>query len=281
MQNFREYLETRRHAYPAWGYTMLLVAVALFMGDELHAGERPAPSPPLTVEARKAIVPETGWTREWDEAGKGGPAEGVLAFQEKEIGYEQEDTLGRPVFITAAGEGPQALKTNFHNYASAMLPTTSSEISSDFGWRSAPCKGCSSDHKGVDFVPGNGEPVMSILDGLVTEAGWNGGYGYWVKIEHRVVVGETVEMWESVYAHMQKDSIPEEVFIGAVVEKGDLLGKVGNTGVSTGPHLHFELRIDGEHVDPLPLISPHETVSVRQYEFAGSGLVEELVIEYR
>jgi hypothetical protein len=281
MQNFREYIETRKHAYPAWGYTVVVVVVAVFMGDETHTRESPTPPLPLTVEARKAIVPETGWTRIWDEAGKGGPEAGVLSFEDENIQIGNEELYGRPVFITSSGPTTSIERVNFHNYASAILPTTSGEISSDFGWRSPPCRSCSSDHRGVDFVPGNGEPVVSILDGLVTEAGWNGGYGYWVKIEHRVVVGETVEMWESVYAHMQQDSIPENVFIGAVVKRGDLLGKVGNTGVSTGPHLHFELRIDGEHVDPLPLVSPHEATTVRSVELANIGVIRELVIEYR
>lgn len=281
MQNFRKYLETRKDSYLPWGYTFVLVAVTFFMGDEIHAEEPTAPSPPLTVEARMAVVPKAGWTRTWDDVGKGGPEEGFFVIEEGDHGFAQEQELGRPVFVTSAGTGPSVLKTNFHNYASAMLPTTSHEVSSDFGWRTAPCTGCSSDHKGVDFVPGDGEPVFAILDGLVTEAGRNGGYGYWVKIEHRVMVDETVEMWESVYAHMQKNSTPEEVFIGAVVKRGDLLGKVGNTGVSTGPHLHFELRIDGEHVDPLPLISPYETLIVKEYEFAGNTLTRELVVEYR
>lgn len=276
-----KYFKSRTHAYPLWVYSGVAVLAFLFLGDELHAEEQTAPPAPLTVEARKALVPDTGWTRVWDSLGQGGPEEGYLSIETPPTEFEDPETHGRPVFITASGPLPSVEKVNYFNYANAILPTTSSEISSDFGWRTAPCKGCSSDHKGVDFVPGNGEPVFAVLDGLVTEAGWNGGYGYWVKVEHRVTVDEEVEFWETVYAHMQKDSIPEEVYIGAVVKKGDLLGKVGNTGVSTGPHLHFELRIDGEEVDPIPLISPNQVVSVRQYELAGVGEVRELVIEYR
>lgn len=277
----KNYWKNRVHAHPMWFWVGVLTLGWVFLGNSLHAQQLPAAPLPLTLEAKKALVPETGWTRIWDEAGKGGPEEGVLFIEEGPIEMDDPEISGRPVFITAGGPMAPIEKINYFNYANAVLPTTSAEISSDFGWRTAPCKGCSSDHKGVDFVPGVGEPVQAVLDGLVTEAGWNGGYGYWVKIEHRVTVDDRVEVWETVYAHMQKDSIPEDVFIGAVVNKHDLLGKVGNTGVSTGPHLHFELRIDGEEVDPLPLISPHQVVVVRQYELAQVGEVKELTIEYR
>lgn len=281
MTSFKEYVKTRQHAIPAWTYLGVGIVVAVFMGDELHAEEPTAPQAPLSVEARKALAPETGWTRTWDESGKGGPEEGLIVLADKPTNFENEESHGRPVFITASGPSGEVVRVNFFNYANATLPTISAEVSSDFGWRTAPCKGCSSDHKGVDFVPGNGAPVKAILDGIVLEAGWNSGYGYWVKIQHLVVTDETVETWESVYAHMQRDSIPEEVFIGAVVKKGDLLGKVGSTGVSTGPHLHFELRINGEHVDPLPMIASTQVTKLRQYELGQAGLIEELIIEYR
>ena len=152
-------------------------------------------------------------------------------------------------------------RPNYLNYAHAVLPVHDPEISSDFGWRVAPCSACSSDHQGVDFVPGEGEPVMAILNGVVAEAGVNQGYGHWVKIEHIVPITEgEAERWVTVYAHLKSGSIPDDVGVGATVARGQIIGAVGSTGISTGPHLHFELHIDGEVVDPLPIISQSQVI---------------------
>ena len=149
------------------------------------------------------------------------------------------------------------------NYSNAIWPVNPPEVSSDFGWRSPPCDGCSADHKGTDFVPGRGADVVAVLDGLVVEAGVLGGYGTWVKLEHRVpsvdLPGE-YETWETVYAHLQRNSIPSNVGVGSIVEKGDLLGLVGDTGTSTGDHLHFEITVNGEHKNPLPLLATYQVI---------------------
>lgn len=118
------------------------------------------------------------------------------------------------------------------------------EISSGFGNRSAPCRGCSSYHQGLDFVPGYGTPIQSIADGTVTFAGWGGGYGLHVILEH-VINGQKVT---TLYAHMAPDSTP--LSVGDTVAAGDYIGQVGDTGLSTAPHLHFELKLDGVAVDP-------------------------------
>ena len=121
---------------------------------------------------------------------------------------------------------------------------TAVPISSGYGDRVAPCRYCSSDHRGVDFVPGNGAPIFAIADGVVTAAEFGGGYGQYVFLEHEIK-GRSVL---TVYAHMQRNSSPLRV--GDVVDVGDFIGLVGNTGISTGPHLHFEVRIEGDYVDP-------------------------------
>lgn len=118
------------------------------------------------------------------------------------------------------------------------------EISSGFGNRSAPCRGCSSYHQGLDFVPGYGTPIQAIADGTVTFAGWGGGFGQHVVIEH-VINGQRVQ---SLYAHMVGESTP--LVAGEQIAAGDFVGLVGSTGVSTAPHLHFELHLDGVPVDP-------------------------------
>jgi len=121
---------------------------------------------------------------------------------------------------------------------------TSVPISSGFGDRVAPCRYCSSNHRGVDFTPGSGAPIFAIADGVVVTSEYGGGYGQYASIEHEIN-GQTIL---SVYAHMQRDSSPLRV--GEKIEVGDFIGLVGNTGVSTGAHLHFEIRINEEYVDP-------------------------------
>ena len=118
-------------------------------------------------------------------------------------------------------------------------------ISDGYGARVSPCSGCSTQHKGTDFTPGAGAPTYAIADGVVSlkeSSSW--GLGYQVQIEH-VINGQKVT---SVYGHMQSGS--SDLQLGQTVEAGALVGLVGSTGASTGPHLHFEVHLDGVQVDP-------------------------------
>ncbi|WP_368498546.1 peptidoglycan DD-metalloendopeptidase family protein [Herbiconiux sp. A18JL235] len=120
-------------------------------------------------------------------------------------------------------------------------------ISDGFGPRESPGGIGSTDHKGVDFTPGQGTTIQSIADGVVrlVQASDNGGLGVYVIIDH-VIDGQAVS---SVYGHMLTGSV--EVTEGQVVKVAQAVGKVGNTGTSTGAHLHFEVRLDGvTPVDP-------------------------------
>ena len=156
------------------------------------------------------------------------------------------------------------------------MPVTDPKVSSDYGWRTPPCAECSSDHRGVDFVPGNGTPVFAITDGMVIDMGSNGGYGYFVVLKHLVANKEgVIEEWVSLYAHLKKDSFPEGLKIGSEVKTGDTIGAVGSTGQSTGPHLHFELTINGENVDPLPLLGTYEVLIVTEEEYPDYMFVGE------
>lgn len=121
-------------------------------------------------------------------------------------------------------------------------------ISSGFGERSAPCRGCSSMHMGLDFTPGAGAPIYAIADGVVTtheEDQW--GFGNHVIIDHGNLLGDGNDI-ASVYAHMQSGSSPLKV--GDVIKVGDFIGTVGMTGTATGNHLHFEVHVNGTQVDP-------------------------------
>jgi murein DD-endopeptidase MepM/ murein hydrolase activator NlpD len=117
-------------------------------------------------------------------------------------------------------------------------------ISSGFGARVSPCGGCSSFHEGVDFIPGSGTPIDAIADGTVTFAAYDSSFGYHVIVDHNIN-GQKVQ---SLYAHMTAGSI--KVVVGQQVTVTQELGEVGNTGHSTGAHLHLEVHLDGTPVDP-------------------------------
>jgi murein DD-endopeptidase MepM/ murein hydrolase activator NlpD len=124
----------------------------------------------------------------------------------------------------------------------------SSPISDGFGPRVSPCSGCSSNHEGVDYDAGYGAPVHAIAAGVVVETnnpGW-AALGIHVAIQH-VIDGQTIV---SAYGHMQVGSMP--LHVGDTVFAGELIGRVGSTGASTGAHLHFEIRVGGTTpVDPV------------------------------
>ncbi|MDQ1584029.1 MAG: hypothetical protein QOF36_2083 [Microbacteriaceae bacterium] len=121
-------------------------------------------------------------------------------------------------------------------------------ISSGFGARTAPTEGASTFHEGVDFVPGAGTPIQIIADGVVRQVfPYNdNGCGVHAIIDH-VIKGQLVS---SVYCHMQVGSL--RVAAGQQVKVGDIVGRVGSTGISTGAHLHFEIRLNGtQAIDPI------------------------------
>jgi hypothetical protein len=204
------------------------------------------------------------------------PERQVTALEKIEL--EFEESVPRFEIVSQPIQGPVVTITKIYNHlkvSNTVMPTTAPEITSEYGWRTPPCSGCSADHKGVDFVPGYGEPIFAVADGMVIEMGSNGGYGNYVKLKHLIGNSEgVIEEWVTLYAHMKNDSFPEGMIIGTVVKSGDTIGAVGNTGMSTGPHLHFELIINGEHVDPLPLLGTYKVIIVSEedhpdYMFVG------------
>lgn len=128
-------------------------------------------------------------------------------------------------------------------------------ISDAFGYRLDNCGGyCSAWHKGVDFLPGEGATIQAIADGVVSKVEpSHSGLGNHVVIDH-MVNGQLVQ---SVYAHMQDNSM--KVVVGQTVKVTDPIGLVGNTGESTGPHLHFEIHIGGEPIDPFEWLKNNAT----------------------
>jgi murein DD-endopeptidase MepM/ murein hydrolase activator NlpD len=145
--------------------------------------------------------------------------------------------------------------TNIADTGSASIPmlvpvTSNRSMSSNFGMRMHPVLGGLRMHKGVDLPASTGTPIHATADGVIGRADWFGGYGLCVEIEHGANL-------ETRYGHMSRIAVAE----GQHVHKGDVIGYVGSTGRSTGPHLHYEVRIGGEAVNPVPYLQVAEATS--------------------
>jgi murein DD-endopeptidase MepM/ murein hydrolase activator NlpD len=169
--------------------------------------------------------------------------------EEAEIDLEEikkQDELSE--LITSMKETSNALKPQIEaqlEYLDALPDNVPLEgrISSGFGYRRHPVTGLRSFHYGIDITGNRGDDIQAAGSGIVTFAGWSGNFGKVVIISHGYG-------YETVYAH--NDKILVEV--GDVIEKGQIISKVGSTGRSTGPHLHFEIHFNDEIIDPIGVL---------------------------
>lgn len=164
--------------------------------------------------------------------------------QALEAAQQQLSTDSKNIGILIRKQVAAERKARFPNLGifgtGELIPPSDGEITSGFGWREHPILGHLRFHAGIDFAAGYGSTIRAADSGRVIFAGWYGGYGYTVIIDH----GEGVA---TLYAHTSKLYVNE----GQSVQLGDAIATVGSTGLSTGPHLHFEVRKNGEPVDPL------------------------------
>ncbi len=181
-------------------------------------------------------------SRNLDNAGKGGNEKidtlSLLEIQDeintKRLAYKKENLYNMLKELSAIGDGTFA------------WPLNGGEISSFFGYRADPFgRGGGDYHPGLDIAANYGEPVKAAASGVVEMAAWNGGYGRYVRIDH----GNGMQ---TAYGHMS--AIVAQV--GQTVRKGDIIGYVGSSGASTGPHVHFEVLKAGEQDNPLIYVMP-------------------------
>lgn len=144
-----------------------------------------------------------------------------------------------------------ATKGNYYNFEGNSLrkaflasPLEFTRMSSGYGIRVHPITKDKKAHKGIDYAAPTGTPIRTVGDGVVEFAGVQRGYGNVIEIKHRADM-------TTVFAHLSRIDVKK----GQKVTQGDKIGAVGSTGFSTGPHLHFEFRVDGEHRDPLTLVA--------------------------
>lgn len=156
------------------------------------------------------------------------------------------------VIISRANVTAPSARTAFDPKAGAANPNMPSiwpvmgHLSSGFGVRGNPFGGSSTEfHKGQDIAVPLGTPVMATADGVVVSACWHHGYGNAIYIDH----GNGIM---TRYGHLSRIDVRE----GRTIKRGDLIALSGSTGRSTGPHLHYEVRINGEATNPLPYLPP-------------------------
>ena len=141
-------------------------------------------------------------------------------------------------------------------------PVQTAAFTSGYGVRSDPFRGAAAMHAGIDLAGPTGTPIHATADGVVREAGWNsGGYGRLIKIDH----GRGIE---TRYAHLSSMAVSP----GQRVTRGQVIGRMGSTGRSTGSHLHYEVRIDGRAVNPIPFMKSTDYLLAMQKNGGGAPM---------
>lgn len=195
-------------------------------------------------EAEVQYIPNDTWyttqkeTRQEPSAGRRQVAALVTYRNGQETGRE---ILKEQVYAEAV---PKIVERGTKIPPTYVKPIAGGRLSSGFGARSAPTRGASTNHKGVDWAVPIGTTVVASNAGTVVHAGWASGYGYAVYINHS-------DGRQTRYGHLSKVLVKP----GQTVSQGERIALSGNTGRSTGPHLHFEIRIGGSAVNPLKYLN--------------------------
>lgn len=210
--------------------------------DQLQRLELLAENTYETVDAVAAALLDAGLEidRGYGKTDTGGPLEANDPSTRFNIRVQELDS---------ALDRLESVKARIVHYPLSN-PAKGRSVSSSYGYRRDPILGRRAMHSGLDFRAPTGAPIRSAGDGVVTKAGWNGGYGRMVEIDHGN--GFTTR-----YAHMRKILVRK----GQKVASGSLIGKVGSSGRSTGPHLHYEVRRNGNTANPLKFIKAGNKVS--------------------
>jgi len=202
-------------------------------------------------------------------------------------GTDSDDPFGDASEINSSALGPadvgfsnlfsslQRLDGNVKSaaYIPSGRPVAKLALTSNFGVRSDPFNGGARMHKGIDIPGPVGTPIYATADGIVSRAGWASGYGNLVQISH----GSGME---TRYGHMSKLLVAANSY----VHRGQLIGLMGSTGRSTGSHLHYEVRVDGQAINPIPFVAgPDYLIAVNKtppLAMGGPTKAEEKAADY-
>lgn len=148
---------------------------------------------------------------------------------------------------------PQQVQSSLPRPGKIVFPTSAnSPITSEFGWRIHPITGERRFHSGIDFGAAKGSPIYAVDAGRVESAGERGGYGNAVVVQHKARIS-------TLYGHASQ----LYVSTGQWVQRGQMIAAVGSTGLSTGPHLHFEVRVNGVAQNPRPYLHSDASESLK------------------
>jgi murein DD-endopeptidase MepM/ murein hydrolase activator NlpD len=210
---------------------------------------RPRHLPRLAIAAVGFAVLGLGWRLTSAEPAAASPA----ALDAVPADYVPEDAAASLPPIDPLG--PADLPAVLAAPSAPGAPLGFLRVTSGYGMRRHPILGFSRMHQGVDFAARDGAPVLAPEDGIVTQAGPEGGYGNLIRLRH-------AGGWGTGYAHLS--GFAPGVAVGARVTRGEVIGFVGHTGLATGPHLHFEVSFAGVKLDPMttpfggaPAVDPH------------------------
>ena len=147
-------------------------------------------------------------------------------------------------------------------------PVRTAEFTSGYGTRTDPFRGGAARHQGIDLAAPIGTPIYATADGTVIDAGYNsGGYGNLIKVDH----GRGIE---TRYGHLSRILVSP----GQRIARGQLIGHMGSTGRSTGSHLHYEVRIDGRAVNPIPFMKSNDYLVAMQKHGAGTHSMDAVAL---
>jgi murein DD-endopeptidase MepM/ murein hydrolase activator NlpD len=239
------------------------VLAAMMAGDDIDVADLPATTrlAALPVELAGPLARAEG-RQAADESAAAAKLEGRYKTASRELRKlgltPQRLAVGGP--FEPAAKGDSSFKALFNSWKKldqlqdgvisvpAEKPVRIAAFTSGFGVRSDPFGAGAARHRGIDLAGPIGTPIYATADGVVTAAAWNnGGYGNLVKIEH----GRGIE---TRYGHLSAFLVQP----GQRVKRGDLIARMGSTGRSTGSHLHYEVRIDGRAVNPIPFMRSTE-----------------------
>lgn len=213
--------------------TMTMVSAALAVSVAAPAWANSASSSASAADVTKPV----------EEAQEEALAKGDPSFRELFARWTALDTAGPdPFAVDVNTTAPQPVSVPSRN------PLDSGRLTSSYGMRVHPVLGRRKRHKGIDLAAPTGTPVYATADGAITRADRSRTYGLVIYIDHGADL-------ETRYAHLSKLLVAD----GQDVRKGDLIGYVGSTGRSTGPHLHYEVRVDGVAVNPIPYMKDGTT----------------------
>jgi murein DD-endopeptidase MepM/ murein hydrolase activator NlpD len=188
--------------------------------------------------------------------GRGGPLDALRGgadptFKALFTSWKRLDTLQDGVFAVPSDK-----------------PVRTAAFTSSYGVRSDPFQGRAAMHAGIDLAGPVGTPIYATADGTVETAGWNnGGYGNLIKIDH----GRGIE---TRYGHLSQVLVHD----GQRIHRGDLIAKMGSTGRSTGSHLHYEVRIDGRAVNPIPFMKSTDYIMALRSNGGGGSSMDQVAM---